>query len=35
MAVDVFTTVKQVGYGIEVLTDYADTMNRYGFLLVE
>lgn len=35
IAADVFSTVKQVGYYIEVLRDYSQTMNRYAFLLVE
>ena len=35
MAVDVYTTVRQVGYPIEVLKDYSETMNRYAFLMVE
>jgi hypothetical protein len=35
MAVDVFSTVRQVGYPIEVLSDYAQAMNRYAFLLLE
>jgi predicted metal-binding protein len=35
MAIDVFSTVKQLGYPIEVLSDYSKTMNRYAFLLVE
>lgn len=35
MAVDVFSTVKQIGYPIKVLRDYSQTMNRYAFLLVE
>jgi predicted metal-binding protein len=34
MAVDVFSTVKQVGYPIEVLSDYSQAMNRYSFLMV-
>jgi len=34
MAVDVFTTVRKYGYPIEVLTDYDQVMNRYGFLLI-
>ncbi len=34
-AVDVFTTVRKVGYPIDVLSDYKDEMNRYAFLLVE
>jgi predicted metal-binding protein len=35
MAVDVFSTVRQVGYPIEVLTDYRQAMNRYALLLVD
>lgn len=35
MAMDVFATVRQVGFPIEVLTDYAQAMNRYAFLLIE
>lgn len=35
MAVDVFTTVKQYDYAIEVLPDYGQAMNRYAFLLIE
>ena len=35
MAVDVFSTVRQYGYPIEVLTDYDQSMNRYAFLLIE
>jgi hypothetical protein len=35
MSVDVFTTVRKVGYPIEVLTDPNQTMNRYAFLMVE
>lgn len=35
MAVDVFTTVRALGYPIDVLTDYAQAMNRYAFLLIE
>jgi len=35
MAVDVFATVRQVGYPIEVLTDVTTPMNRYAFLLIE
>ena len=34
LAMDVFTTVRSVGYPIDVLKDYGDTMNRYAFLLV-
>jgi hypothetical protein len=33
--VDVFATVRQVGYPIEVLTDVTAPMNRYAFLLIE
>ena len=35
MAVDVFSTVRKVGYPIQVLSDYTQTMNRYAFLLIE
>ena len=35
MAVDVYSTVRQYGYPIEVLSDYSQTMNRYAFLLIE
>lgn len=35
MAVDVFATVRPLGYPIEVLTDYQQAMNRYALLLVE
>ena len=35
MAMDVFATVRKVGYPIEVLSDYSQTMNRYAFLLVD
>ena len=35
MAVDVFATVRQLGYPIEVLTDRSAQMNRYGLLLVD
>ncbi|MFH1843642.1 MAG: DUF2284 domain-containing protein [bacterium] len=35
LGVDVFSTVRQLGFPIEVLTDYEKTMNRYSFLLVE
>jgi predicted metal-binding protein len=34
-AVDVFTTVRKLGYPIDVLRDYGSEMNRYAFLLVE
>jgi predicted metal-binding protein len=35
MAIDVFSTVRQLGYPIKVLRDYTEPMNRYAFLLVE
>ncbi len=35
MAVDVFSTVRQYDYPIEVLSDYSQAMNRYAFLLIE
>lgn len=35
LAVDVFSTVKQIGYPIEVLSDYSKKMNRYAFLMAE
>lgn len=35
MAVDVFTTVRKLGYSIDVLTDTQQTMNRFAFLLVD
>jgi predicted metal-binding protein len=35
MAVDVFSTVRKLGYPIDVLTDPSQTMNRYSFLLVD
>jgi len=35
MGVDVYTTVREVGYPIHVLSDYSQTMNRYAFLMIE
>lgn len=35
MAIDVYATVRQVGYPIEVLSDYSQKMNRYAFLMIE
>ena len=35
MAMDVFSTVRRIGYPIEVLSDYRQSMNRYAFLLIE
>ena len=35
LGIDVFATVRGLGYPIQVLKDYSETMNRYAFLLVE
>lgn len=35
MAMDVFTTVRKVGYSINVLSEFDETMNRFAFLLIE
>jgi predicted metal-binding protein len=35
LGVDVFATVRPLGYPIEVLSDFDQTMNRYAFLLIE
>ncbi len=35
MSVNVYATVRKVGYPIKVLSDYSQTMNRYAFLMVE
>ena len=35
LGVDVFATVRSLGYPIEVLTDPRQEMNRYAFLMVE
>ena len=35
LAVDVFATVKQYGFPIEVLQDYTQKMNRYAILMVD
>ena len=35
LAVDVYSTVRQMGYPIAVLSRFDQTMNRYAFLLVE
>jgi predicted metal-binding protein len=35
LAVDVFSTVRKLGYPIEVLSEYDQEMNRYAFLLIE
>lgn len=34
MGMDVFQTVRKIGYTIEVLSDYKKCMNRYAFLMV-
>ena len=34
MAVDVYSTVRQFGFPINVKTDYQQTMDRYAFLMV-
>jgi predicted metal-binding protein len=35
LCMDVYATVRKIGYPIEVVTDYKDMMNRYAFLLIE
>ena len=35
LAVDVFSTVRKIGYPIEVLSDYSQKMNRYAFLMIQ
>lgn len=35
LAVDVYATVRAIGYPIEVLRSYNQAMNRYAFLMVE
>ena len=35
MAMDVYTTVRQHGFPIQVLKDYSEAMNRYAFLMIE
>jgi predicted metal-binding protein len=35
MAVDVFSTVRKLGYPIQVLAEYSEVMNRYAFLLID
>jgi len=35
LGVDVFSTIRAIGYPIEVLTEKDQEMNRYAFLLVE
>jgi predicted metal-binding protein len=35
MCMDVYSTVRQAGFPIHVLSDYDQEMNRYAFLLIE
>jgi predicted metal-binding protein len=35
LAIDLFSTVRSVGYPLEVLKDYSQSMNRYAILLIE
>lgn len=35
MAVDVFATVRKVGFEVEVLSDYSQEMNRFAFLMID
>ena len=35
LGIDVYATVRHLGYPIQVVKDYKDTMNRYAFLLIE
>lgn len=35
LCIDVYSTVRQLGYPIQVLYDYKQAMNRYAFLLIE
>ena len=35
LAVDVYSTVRAIGYPIQVLADYTQEMNRYAILLIE
>jgi predicted metal-binding protein len=35
LAMDVYATVRSIGYPIEVLYDYKQAMNRYAFLLID
>jgi predicted metal-binding protein len=35
LGVDLFATVRKIGYPIEVLNDYQREMNRYSFLMVD
>jgi predicted metal-binding protein len=35
LGMDVYGTVRKIGYPIQVLSDYSQVMNRYAFLLIE
>lgn len=35
LGIDIFSTVRNCGFPIQVLKDYSEVMNRYSFLLVE
>jgi predicted metal-binding protein len=35
LGVDVYTTVRKLGYPIKVLSDYRQVMNRYAFLMID
>ncbi|MCX6577305.1 MAG: DUF2284 domain-containing protein [Candidatus Aminicenantes bacterium] len=35
LAVDVYSTVRKVGYPIHVLAEYGESMDRYAFLLIK
>ncbi len=35
LGMDVYSTVRKLGYPIKVLANYDETMNRYAFLLIE
>ena len=35
LGVDVYATVRSIGYPIQVVKDYTDAMNRYAFMLIE
>jgi predicted metal-binding protein len=35
MGIDVYATARSVGYPIQVLRGYRETMNRYAFLMIE
>ncbi len=35
MAIDVYATVRKLGYPIQVLSDYSQKMDRYAFLMIE